>query len=162
MTFTEIFANADWWTITSFILGIIAAICIAIYTFPQLIKLLKTKNSSGISISMFILLVAGDFFFMLQCFISLYGAFQDSDPSVAIQTWLGTMLPVGIANVAGFVGALWTLCIKTKNLLSAKKLGITEKEYFEKYLSKDNLISSQKQETKNLADKTQPSEGHKI
>ena len=111
MPVSGIFDNANWWNIVSFAFGIIAAICIAVYTFPQLIKLLRTKDSTGISISMFILLVIGDFFFILQGFISLYGTTQEPDPSTAIQIWLGTMLPVAIANLAGFVGALWTLCI---------------------------------------------------
>lgn len=148
MTFTGIFDNANWWTITSFIFGIIAAVCIAVYTFPQLIRLLKIKNSSGISISMFILLVIGDFFFILQCFISLYGAFQDQDPTIAVQLWLGTMLPVEIANIAGFIGALLTLCIKTKNILFAKKLGITEKEYCERVAKIINLKNSEKKKLK--------------
>ena len=151
MTFTGIFDNANWWTITSFIFGIIAAVCIAVYTFPQLIRLLKTKNSSGISISMFILLVIGDFFFILQCFISLYGAFKDQDSTIAVQVWLGTMLPVGIANIAGFIGALLTLCIKTKNILSAKKLDITEKEYCERVAKTINLKNSEKKEIKKAA-----------
>lgn len=151
MTFTGIFDNANWWTITSFIFGIIAAVCIAVYTFPQLIRLLKIKNSSGISISMFILLVIGDFFFILQCFISLYGAFQDQDPTIAVQLWLGTMLPVEIANIAGFIGALLTLCIKTKNILFAKKLGITEKEYCERVAKIINLKNSEKKEIKKAA-----------
>ena len=151
MTFTEIFNNVNWWTITSFVFGIIAAVCIAVYTFPQLIRLLKTKNSSGISISMFILLVIGDFFFILQCFISLYGAFQDQDSTIAVQVWLGTMLPVGIANIAGFIGALLTLCIKTKNILSAKKLDITEKEYCERVAKTINLKNSEKKEIKKAA-----------
>ncbi len=147
MTFTGIFDIARWWDILSFVFGIIAAICIAVYTFPQLVKLLKTKNSSGISISMFIILVVGDFFFILQCFISLYSAFVND----SLQDWIVTMLPVGIANIAGFTGALWTLCIKAKNALYAKKLGITEKEYCERVAKIINLKNAEKKEIKKAA-----------
>lgn len=146
MTFTGIFDIAKWWDILSFAFGIIAAICIATYTFPQLVKLLKTKNSNGISISMFIILVVGDFFFILQCFISLYSAFVNS----SLQEWIVTMLPVGIANIAGFTGALWTLCIKAKNALYVKKLGITEKEYCERVAKIINLKNSEKKKLKKL------------
>ena len=155
MTFTEIFNNVNWWTITSFVFGIIAAACIAVYTFPQLFRLLKTKNSFGISISMFILLVIGDFFFILQCFISLYGAFNDKNQASAVEQWLCTMLPVGITNIAGFTGALWTLLIKAKNVLFSKKLGISEKEFCERVASIVNLKRSAKQKVKNATDRTE-------
>ena len=154
MLFSSIFANMNWWNIVSFIFGIIAAICIAVYTFPQLIKLLKTKDSTGISISMFILLVIGDFCFVVQGFISLYGAFKSPDAS-AVQDWLGTMLPVLIANLAGLVGALWTLIIKSQNVLFAKKLGITEKEYCQRVIAIINLKNSQKETVQKAANETE-------
>ena len=65
------FSNMSVLDIVSFVLGFAAAICIAIYTFPLLIRVIKTKDSSIISAPMYSILCAGDLFFIVQCLISL-------------------------------------------------------------------------------------------
>lgn len=65
--------------ITSFILGVIASLCISIYTIPQLIMLIKSKNSSGISAPMFLILIIGDLFFIIQGIVGLFNFISSNE-----------------------------------------------------------------------------------
>lgn len=112
----------DW---ISFILGIGGAICIAIYTIPLLIRVIRTKDSSIVSAPMYSLLCTGDLLFIVQCLISLINAINGN----SVNTWLGTMFPIFIANIINVVSGLITLSIKWINCFRAKKANMTEQQY---------------------------------
>ena len=124
----------------SFILGLIAAVCIGIYTIPQLIMLLKTKDSSGISAPMFLILVIGDIFFIAQSSTTLINSIAQND----IKTWLTTLFPVLIANTVCTISGTITLTIKLLNQHRAKKLNLSEREYCAQLSKKSNAKKSNK------------------
>lgn len=128
------FSNMSVLDIVSFVLGFIAAICIAIYTFPLLIRVIKAKDSSIISAPMFSILCAGDLLFTVQCLISLANSISKN----TVNTWLVTMLPVFVANIICLISGVITLSIKLINCYRAKKANMTEQEYCAKLVAKAN------------------------
>ena len=128
------FSNMSVLDIVSFVLGFAAAICIAIYTFPLLIRVIKTKDSSIISAPMYSILCAGDLFFIVQCLISLVNSISKN----TLNTWLVTMLPVFVANIICFVSGIITLSIKLVNYFCAKKANMTEQQYCAKLSAEAN------------------------
>lgn len=128
------FSNMSVLDIVSFVLGFIAAICIAIYTFPLLIRVIKTKDSSIISAPMYSILCAGDLFFTVQCLISLINSISQN----TVNTWLVTMLPVFVANIICFISGIITLSIKLINCSRAKKAHMTEQQYCVKLSTEAN------------------------
>ena len=117
----------------SFILGLVAAFCIGAYTIPQLIMLLKTKDSSGISGPMFLILVIGDIVFITQNFISLIDSLE-REGGAGLINWLTTLFPVLIANLVCVISGSITLTIKLLNQHRAKKANLSEREYCEQLL----------------------------
>ncbi len=78
------------------IIGLIAA-CLTTFSFvPQLLKLNKTKDTSSISLSMYLVLVTGVFFWLV------YGIILQR-PSIII------------ANAVSLVLQLWILIMKLKH-----------------------------------------------
>ncbi len=124
----------------SFILGLIAAVCIGIYTIPQLIMLLKTKDSSGISAPMFLILVIGDIFFIIQSSISLIDSISNNN----VNAWLTTLFPVLVANTVCTISGAITLTIKLLNQHRAKKRNLSEREYCVQLLKESNAKKSNK------------------
>ena len=120
--------------IASLLLGFIGAILIAIYTFPLLIRILKTKDSSIVSAPMFIVLNSGDLLFIIQGIISLVNAINKND----VVTWSVTMLPIFLANCVCIISSGITLYIKFLNLFRAKKANMTEQEYCAKLVAEAN------------------------
>lgn len=128
------FSNMSVLDIVSFVLGFIAAICIAIYTFPLLIRVIKTKDSSIISAPMYSILCVGDLFFTVQCLISLANSINKN----TINAWLVTMLPVFVANIICLISGIITLSIKLINCSCAKKANMTEQQYCAKLSTEAN------------------------
>ncbi len=77
------------------IIGFAAAFCTTISFLPQAIKTIRTKDTTGISLNMYILFTAGTFLWML------FGIFTND-------------LPVAIANIITFVFAAIILFYKAK------------------------------------------------
>lgn len=107
----------------SFIFGIIGAICIATFTYPSFFKLLKTKDSSGISIIMYLILAIGSTAFIINGILGMV------DNTSVIYSIIG----VTVANfLSGF--SAWTcLGIRLYQGHKAKKEGLTIQEYCKKH-----------------------------
>ncbi|MEF9475998.1 MAG: SemiSWEET transporter [Candidatus Mariimomonas ferrooxydans] len=77
------------------IIGLIAGTCTTISFLPQVIKIIKTKETKDISISMYIILATGMFLWII------YGIFIEA-------------LPVILANTISFVFATIILILKIR------------------------------------------------
>ena len=100
--------------------GLGAAIIIAIFSMPQLIKIIKTKNSVAISTAMFVLLVIGDFLFVIQ------GIGQLANKEMS-------GLPVLLGNAISCISSSVVLFFKLRNVSDAKKLNISEEQFCANY-----------------------------
>jgi uncharacterized protein with PQ loop repeat len=99
------------------IIMIIGAVFIAIFSLPNLISVLRTKNTAAINLPMYII-------FTFACIMfTIYGGGMCSDHN------LGGGLPVLISNAFCIVIAIITLIIKFKNMHRAKKADQTELQY---------------------------------
>lgn len=133
-----------------FYVGLIAAICISIFTMPQLIQVIKTKHTEGLSIMMLCLLVFGD-----TCF-ALNGIGLLADKVVPMAQRLSGGLPLFLANVIATTISAILLAIKISRRHWAKKFGVTEKAFCDNYATYKAKIKMMKVEkkTKKVADST--------
>lgn len=106
-------------SIFAMVLGYIGAVCIAVFSSPSLINVIKTKDTTVISTLMFTILTVGAFGFMMQGIINM---------SIGAAT-VSAVLAVTLSNVICFLLALSVLIIKLVFVHNAKKLNISEKEY---------------------------------
>jgi uncharacterized protein with PQ loop repeat len=96
---------------------ILGAVFIGIFSLPNLIAVLKTKNTSGINLPMYII-------FVISCIcFSVYGLGMTLDNN------LSGGLPTLISNCFCVAIGVITLCIKFYNTYKAKKAHMTEIEY---------------------------------
>jgi uncharacterized protein with PQ loop repeat len=106
------------------IIMILGAVCIAVFSLPNLIRVIKTKNTVGINLPMYII-------FTFACIMfSIYGFGMTLDDNL-----IGG-LPVLLSNLLCVAIAIVTLCIKFKNISRAKKTGLTELKYWEQHHKK--------------------------
>jgi len=105
-----------------FWVGIIAAICIAIYMMPQLVKVIKTKDTSSISVAMFIIALVGNLFFVL-----------DGIGMLIDNKGVAASLPIILANGVAFVISFIIAFYKFRNMKWAKKHGVNEAEIAKNY-----------------------------
>lgn len=117
-----------------FYIGLIAAICIAIFSMPQLIKVIKTKHTEGLSVAMLSLLVFGDLMFGIQGIGML--AVKD----------ISGGLPLFLANAVSCTTSAIILFFKLRSLHYAKKFQISEKEFCDNYNAYKTKIKMQKVE----------------
>jgi len=108
--------------IAMFVVGLIAAICIAIFSAPQLFRVLKTKDTASVPLVMYAILTFGSLCFVIQGIVNL---------SLYADTMLLSVLPVTIANCFSLLFAGSVLTIKIAHIIKAKKANITEKQYCE-------------------------------
>lgn len=130
-----------------FWIGLLAAACIAAFNFPQLIQVIKTKNTCGMSTIMLLILLAGDLFFVLDGI----GMLADGQ---GIKNGLPILLANGIATI--MTGIL--LAFKLRARRWSKKFNITEKEYcenYDNYRTKRHMIKAEKAASK-LEEETKP------
>lgn len=130
-----------------FWLGIIAAICIAAFSMPQLVYTIKTKNTSGVSLWMFILLAFGDLCFVIQ------GIGILADKGLDPVKRLSSGLPLLLANLISCTIAVIVLAFKIRNKVWSKKFSTTEKDFCENY---------ETYRTKILRAKAEKAEGVKV
>lgn len=107
----------------SFIFGIVGAICIATFTYPSFFKLLKNKDSSGISIIMYLILAIGSTAFLIN---GITGIVDN------VKT-LPTVIGVTVANLLSGFSAWTCLGIRLYQGKKAKKEGLTIQEYCKKH-----------------------------
>lgn len=110
-----------------FYIGLIAAICIAIFTMPQLIQVIKTKHTEGLSIMMLGLLTLGNLCFALN------GIGVLTNENLEIGDKLSGGLPLLLANAIAFSISTTLLVIKFTHQRQAKKFNVTEKEFCDNY-----------------------------
>lgn len=111
-----------------FYIGLIAAILIAIFSMPQLIKTIKTKNTESVSLWTFILLVVGDLFFAIQGLAMLC-----DQELIAVGKNISSGLPLFLANLISCTSSSIVLFFKVRNMLWAKRRGITEAQLAANY-----------------------------
>lgn len=109
------------------IIGLLGAICIASFSTPALIKILKTKDTTWVSILMYLILASGSLCFMLNGILSMINDMENTFTS---------LIGVTLANVISFLLAFTTLLIKFCHIARAKKLGISEAELCKKLAEK--------------------------
>lgn len=118
------------------IVGFISAfLTIAVYI-PQLIKTWKTKDTFGISLLMYIILQICAWLWVIYGILTLVKLGTGFDGLTAA-------LPILITNATlAFIG-MFMLFLKIRNLVRAKKLNMTEREYVDKYFINKEKNSNQ-------------------
>ncbi len=116
-----------------FWIGLIAAVCISVFTMPQLIQVIKTKHTEGLSVVMLCLLELGDICFT----INGIGILTDTDPShfASVGLRLSSGLPLFLANAIALIITTALLLIKLNHMRLAKKHGVSEKQFCDNYKS---------------------------
>jgi uncharacterized protein with PQ loop repeat len=99
------------------IVMIIGAVFIGIFSLPNLIYVLKTKNTVGVNLYMYLIFV-----FSCTCF-AIYGGGMTFDNN------LSGGLPTMISNIFCVTIACITLVYKFKNMKKAKQNNMTELQY---------------------------------
>jgi uncharacterized protein with PQ loop repeat len=104
----------------------VASGLIAIFTTPQLINLIKTRNTTYINIPMYSIYLIGCFCFLIGGVLMVCGVGMDN-PTLARN--LSSGLPLVIAQ--SFCGIISSIIFtwKIKNYLAAKRAKITELQY---------------------------------
>lgn len=98
---------------------------------PQLVKTIKTKDTSGVSIIMYIILQ-----FTAWAWV-IYGGLivsQALNSNGDILDGLPILITNAVVGIMGW-GIIYT---KSKNIFAAKKLNISEKEYIDKNSKKNS------------------------
>lgn len=153
LTLLQASSNKPIYEVWYFWIGLIAAVCIGIFSMPQLIKTLKSKHTEGLSTAMLCLLVFGDFMFLLDGL----GMMIDGN--------LAGGLPLFLANVVADTSSAILLGLKLRSLHYAKVFHTTEKQFcdnYEDYRTKIKMRKSEKEAAKKVetpSDPTQPIAG---
>lgn len=118
------------------IFGYLGALGVAIVSLPELINLIKTKKTYHINYVLFIILFLASVFFL----ISGYYNFA-VDPDVVAHKNIGNGaifgLTVAIANTfSGCISGI-ILTVKTIHKIKAKKMNLSEEEYYNKVIKKN-------------------------
>ncbi|MCF0227674.1 MAG: hypothetical protein HUJ52_02535 [Malacoplasma sp.] len=122
----------------SFITGILAAICIAVYTYPNLIRMIKTKDTTVIPWVMYCILSAGSLLFIINGVCGIV-----SNWAAGWQVW-GLLIGLTAANVLSFASSFITIVIKALHCSNAKKNNMTEKEYCLKLAKEKGMVIEEK------------------
>ncbi len=107
------------------VLGYIGAICIGIFSSPQLIRVIKTKDTYSIPLLMFAILFIGSLCFTIQGIVNI---------CLSPNMW-DTYVGATIANFFSTVLSGGVLSIKLVHMYFAYKQNITEKQYCEQLLA---------------------------
>lgn len=137
-----------------FYIGLVAAICIAIFNIPQLIHVLKTKNTCGLSTIMLIILTLGDLCFVLNGIGILSGTGSTSSK-------ISAGLPLLLANVFAVIVTAILLFLKLRSVHYARKFQTTEKQFcdnYEAYRTKIRMAKAEKEAAKKVQVPSDPNE----
>ncbi|MBQ0045641.1 MAG: hypothetical protein KBS35_02000 [Mycoplasma sp.] len=130
-----------------FYTGLVAAVCVAAFTIPQLVQVLKTKNTCGLSVLMLALLVFGDFMFI----VSAIGQLTHGEISAG--------LPLLLANIIADTTSGILLFLKLRAMYYAKKFGTTEKLFcdnYQSYKTKIKMARAEKAASKAISKPAEP------
>lgn len=106
-----------------FIIVTIGAILLFLSFLPGWLNTVKTKDTSSMSLSMWIISVVGLAFLTLFYALGV-GNTASSDSGVSVQ-----FIIVLVCEGLSLILSIYVLIFKLINMKNAKKLGITEKEY---------------------------------
>lgn len=109
---------------------------------PQLIKTIKTKNTSSLSLLMLIILDLGSLFFVIQGI------------GVCADKALSAGLPILLGNLCSLIISSIILTFKSRNLYYARVFQTTEKQFCENYEDYKLKVKMRKAE-KNKVEVTQ-------
>ena len=107
----------DGWRVAVLVIGILGAICIAIFSIPGLVRIVKTKDTASVSLAMYIIFASGAFLVVLMSIIAMFG-YQEA--------WI---IGITIGNGASLGMTISIIVIKAKNMKAAKNNGMTEKQW---------------------------------
>ena len=117
------------------IISLIGAIALAVYIAPQLIKTIKTKDTTSISLAMFLLGAFGSFLFFMSG-VASFAAGNGFTPLIT-----------GLANLLTFSSSAVMAALKLINMHWAKKFQTTEKQFcenYESYRTKIKMVKAEK------------------
>lgn len=117
--------------ILSLIFGNLSIVINIAITFPQLISIAKTKNTSGTSLSSYILFVATGITWLIWALVSYGVNVSHIDPEAEkfIVLHIASLVPTILCNLIIAVLASCILFYKVKYLRGAKKHKMTELQY---------------------------------
>lgn len=116
------------------VIGYLGAIGIAIFSMPEVVNVIKRKKTNHISMTLFLILMISSLCFVISGF---YNVSKDIIAGVDSVKW-SFALAVTIANVMSCLSAGIVVFFKTYNLIMAKKKNMTEEEYGNYRISKNN------------------------
>ena len=121
--------------IASIVISLIGAVCMIAYSVPALVKIYKTKDTSSISLVMFIILASGALLFVISTALTM-AVTADKADSKAVDIWS----PIGVlvGNVFSCSCSIIIAVIKGRNMKNAKKNCMTERQWCDKLL-KDKM-----------------------
>lgn len=125
--FVSEFTNKWGWLI---IVSTIAAIAFLVMTVSQFVKILWTKNTTSQSIQCVIILPITNTLITIYDVILAVTAIKNNNP------YWGLLLP---AIINGLISAYGVMITKLIHVRAAKKMKMTEREHFEKYLKPKSL-----------------------
>ena len=123
------------------VLNFLCAFSYEITMWPSFIKAIKTKDTSGVSIPwavFFPISLVVSFVYALSLGLVEVDAGKGFGADGAIPTTIGALVFNGLIVNIGM------LSLKVKNIRRAKKLGMTELEYAQKYLAKKQIAKAKK------------------
>lgn len=106
--------------------GLLCSLCFIAVTLTQFIKCIRSKNTTGLSLAFIVLLP------VTNTILTIYNIFLFIVAIKAADFFNWALLIATVLN--GLISAYGTMIMKIKHMKAAKKLGISEVEYYEKYL----------------------------
>lgn len=114
--------------IMGIIVGWIVLGCVSAYSIPQLVKVIKTKNTSGLSIPGYIFFILSNIGMLLWGIGNTVRNVLEPTPEVTTLIMTMTLLPNVILNTLNMVVNVFCITLKIIHMKKAKKLGIDEDE----------------------------------
>ncbi|MBQ0045477.1 MAG: hypothetical protein KBS35_01120 [Mycoplasma sp.] len=107
------------------VVSTLACLCFVVVTASQFIKCLKTKNTTSLSVFFATILPITNTLITIYDLIFFAIGLNNGN-----FVW-GLLLP---AVINGLISAYGVMILKIKHVRAAKKLGLTEEKYYQKYL----------------------------
>lgn len=123
-------------SITGIVMGFITFLFVLCYTYPQLYKLCKTRNTAGISLITYILFIADNMLWIAWSCSLFVEQTRIFDPNVSGDPLLFkiSLIPAIIANTFNVLMMLFIISFKITNILLCKKMHITELQLCKKVI----------------------------
>ncbi|XQP54875.1 MAG: hypothetical protein ACOQNV_01935 [Mycoplasmoidaceae bacterium] len=121
------------------VVSTIACVAFLVMTVSQFIKILWTKNTTSQSLQCVIMLPVTNTLITIYDIILAVAAIKNNNP------YWGLLIP---AIINGLISAYGVMITKIIHMRTAKKLRISEREHFEKYLKPKSLAVRYKNKKK--------------